>query len=192
MFWTDEKINILKDYHSKGYSFSQVAAKVGCTRNAAIDKAKRLGLLVAGDPKITKKAAATRQARANGNKTSVPSVPKKPRGKPPSKGLRDQKPEASRTEITIKRRKRVRLPLELQADKAFAQRVLELQPVRGIEDIPNIFQCKWIDGEVKINGKWCRAPVVEGTCWCRKHIKRVYVEGTAYRKGRAPKKAFRR
>lgn len=44
--WSEERIELLKTLHRKGDSFSQIAAQLGggITRNAAIGKAKRIGL----------------------------------------------------------------------------------------------------------------------------------------------------
>lgn len=43
-FWTDERIERLKTLRAEGHSSSQIAGQLGCTRNAVIGKAVRLGL----------------------------------------------------------------------------------------------------------------------------------------------------
>jgi GcrA cell cycle regulator len=45
MAWTDERTALLKQHLADGLSFSQIAARLGgCSRNACIGKAARLGL----------------------------------------------------------------------------------------------------------------------------------------------------
>lgn len=44
MDWNDENIERLKAFVADGISYSQIGGELGCTRNAAIGKAKRLGL----------------------------------------------------------------------------------------------------------------------------------------------------
>lgn len=46
MFWDQEREQQLRDLHNQGLSFSMIAARIGggCTRNAAIGKATRMGL----------------------------------------------------------------------------------------------------------------------------------------------------
>ena len=42
--WTDEDIENLKRWRAQGWSFGAIASTLGCTRNAAIGKAGRLGI----------------------------------------------------------------------------------------------------------------------------------------------------
>ena len=42
--WTDERIAQLRTLHADGLSFGQIGGELGCTRNAAICKAARIGL----------------------------------------------------------------------------------------------------------------------------------------------------
>jgi hypothetical protein len=44
MSWTDEKEAELRRLHAEGKSYSEIGAAIGVSRNAAIGKAKRLGL----------------------------------------------------------------------------------------------------------------------------------------------------
>lgn len=58
MFWTDERIEVLNKMWSKGFSASQIAARIGgCTRSAVIGKVHRLKL--AGDRAQMKKPQRT-------------------------------------------------------------------------------------------------------------------------------------
>lgn len=41
-FWTDERIQTMRDLLDKGWSASKIAAELGCTRNAVIGKTNRL------------------------------------------------------------------------------------------------------------------------------------------------------
>ena len=60
--WTDERVALLRELHALGISYSAIAARIGgITRNAAIGKAKRIGLpdkAVAREPKAPKQAKA--------------------------------------------------------------------------------------------------------------------------------------
>jgi GcrA cell cycle regulator len=42
--WTDERCDLLRKLHAEGLSFSQIGGQLGCSRNAAIGKAQRIGL----------------------------------------------------------------------------------------------------------------------------------------------------
>lgn len=44
--WTDERVDGLKRMHAEGHSFREIGAAIGVSRNAAIGKAKRMGLVV--------------------------------------------------------------------------------------------------------------------------------------------------
>lgn len=52
--WTDERIELLKKDWAGGFSASQIAGRLGgCTRNAVIGKANRLGLSQSDKPRLT-------------------------------------------------------------------------------------------------------------------------------------------
>src|SRR6185312_3370416 len=70
-FWTDEtRVEQLKLLHAQGYSFTDIGAKIGCSRNSAIGKAHRLGLT---EPKVKRakhvpqRKPIVRIVRMNGN-----------------------------------------------------------------------------------------------------------------------------
>lgn len=48
--WTVERLDVLRDLHARNYSFSYIAAELGCSRNAAIGKAHRLKLPARENP----------------------------------------------------------------------------------------------------------------------------------------------
>ena len=43
-FWTEARVLLLKKLHLEGVTFTGIAFELGCTRNAAIGKARRVGL----------------------------------------------------------------------------------------------------------------------------------------------------
>src|SRR6185312_10929847 len=70
-FWTDEtRVEQLKLLHAQGDSFTDIGAKLGCSRNSAIGKAHRLGLT---EPKVKRakhvpqRKPIVRIVRMNGN-----------------------------------------------------------------------------------------------------------------------------
>lgn len=46
--WTDERVQLLRDLHREGLSSSQIAKRLSITRNAAIGKLCRIGLMGGG------------------------------------------------------------------------------------------------------------------------------------------------
>lgn len=171
MFWTDEKEKLLEKYLLEGNSYGVVGQMIGCSRNAAIGKAKRLGIVI--KTVATKTVAGPVQRRHVKRPTGqgIPRAPFqkviKPRPKPKPKPMRF----------------RVRLPEELRSDEGFAHymKLPKEMKVNRIIDIPSDFACHWITGDVKAgSGVWCRQPVLQGTKWCPAHNKLVYVPGTAF------------
>ena len=67
-FWTDPRLDILKAGLADGKSFAEIAAEIGagCTRNAAIGKAQRIGIAPGrkAPPKWDREPAAERLAAA--------------------------------------------------------------------------------------------------------------------------------
>jgi|SRR6185312_8750652 hypothetical protein len=70
-FWTDERVDQLKTLSATGISYREIGAKIGCTRNAAIGKALRLGMSQAKLPRPPKQTVQrkpiVRIVRMNGN-----------------------------------------------------------------------------------------------------------------------------
>lgn len=70
MEWTDERVELLKEMWTAGYSARQIAEKLGgTTRNAVIGKANRLGL-----SKPTK-SAITRKQKREAQRPPVVEIP---------------------------------------------------------------------------------------------------------------------
>lgn len=42
--WTDEKVKVLRLMYSKGHRAREIAKIIGCTTNAVIGKANRMGI----------------------------------------------------------------------------------------------------------------------------------------------------
>ena len=53
-FWTDERVQVLRDL-APTHSCGKIAARLGCTRNAVIGKAARIGVSLskAGNPEVS-------------------------------------------------------------------------------------------------------------------------------------------
>ena len=75
--WTDERHNALKCLHRKGLSFTQIANEIGCTRNAAIGKAHRLGLSAREASKPTPKPPSPARRVVNAIKKAFAVAEKK-------------------------------------------------------------------------------------------------------------------
>lgn len=167
MFWTHEKEKLLEKYLLEGNSYGVVGTMIGCSRNAAIGKAKRLGIVV----KTTKRTVIPHPVRTR------TYVRRRPYKKPVPKPIVVPKVEAK-----SKKRFRVRLPEDIITDEDFA-RYMKLPKESNLErliDIPGQFQCHWIDGDVKGGtGVWCRK-TTDGMPWCKDHFKMVYIAGTAF------------
>lgn len=77
--WTDENTARLRELHSKGLSFSQIAGELGCpSRNAAIGKAGRIGL---------------RRGHAGNKRQLTPGKPKPAKPKPNSVSAKPVSPK---------------------------------------------------------------------------------------------------
>ncbi len=190
MFWTDEKVETMRRMLNEGYSYSIVAAQIGCSRNAAIGKAKRIGIEIHARRRITKHTGPQ-------VKTSV-KVVEKPRdydANPmrPNRGFIPKPlknagvPFKPKSKLT---KRRVRLPLDLKSDEAFELYMNTPKASRMVDitNIPGAFECKWITGDVKEGyARWCCCPTVENSPWCDEHIKIVYAPPSVYK--RAPKRA---
>lgn len=75
MAWTDERVDMLKQYWGQGKSASQIAALLGdVTRNAVIGKAHRLGL--SGRPSPIRNRPATPRPKAAKQKRSRAEAPR--------------------------------------------------------------------------------------------------------------------
>ena len=91
-FWTESRIQAMRDLLAKGWSASKIAAELGCTRNAVIGKANRLeasnGVALTRNhgiktgPRIavlkTGTAAARRQPRSSNEGHDLLIQPQKP------------------------------------------------------------------------------------------------------------------
>lgn len=70
IFWTDERIATLRQLHAEGHPFSYIGGVLGCSRNAAIGKAGRIGVASRSrqqarqKPRNTPKPKAARQSPA--------------------------------------------------------------------------------------------------------------------------------
>jgi len=191
--WTPERIELLRQYLSTGkYSFAQVGAILGCSRNAALSKARRLGIKVdptrsTSHPSRRRVPGKPRPARRPTKET--PYVPPAPKVAPaPVPALPEAiAPEAQQKAVKAarkgKRRFRVRLPAWMhEDDDQFFKYIAEigLHASSDIHNIPGRLQCKWITGDVLFgHAHWCRAPVVANTSWCKKHLGLVYDVGRA-------------
>lgn len=182
MRWTDDKVEELTKLVEAGeLSYALIADKLGCTRNAAIGKAKRLGL--SNPVGVTKKTKPREPSMgvAQPAKTAMFNYRKQ------TKASIEPLPEL------IRKNKRVRLPDELKSEKAFEKHMTYLDDLtieRGdITDIPGPLGCKWITGDVKQPGAyWCRKPVKQGSCWCPKHHTLAYAPASAYHGRNVPKR----
>lgn len=178
-FWTEEKSNLLRKLLSEGeLSFQHIANKIGCSRSAAIGRAKRMGL----------------QTPENRQKVNRPKpvnrvVPPKPNNfsNKPYVPLKSTPPPKRAT------RQRVRLPSAFDDDTYFFKWVSQLKPRPSrheITAIPSMGSCKWITGDVREkNAYWCGKVAVAGTSWCDKHIHLVYQAASFYT-GRPPRSAL--
>lgn len=181
MRWTDDKVNELTRLVTAGeLSYALIADKLGCTRNAAIGKAKRLGL--------SSPVSAVKKTKEPEPSGKAP----KPSKTPMFKYRKQTKASVEPIPELIRKNKRVRLPNELKDKKAFEKHMAYLDDAsidRGsITDIPGPFSCKWITGDVKQPGAyWCRKPVRQGSCWCPKHHALAYAPASAYHGRRLPK-----
>lgn len=142
--WTDQALAELRRLHAGGFSFSQIAAAIGCpSRNAVIGKANRIGLVRAQQPEKPKALAVAHRARS---KKLPPDLP------------------ATREE----RRQRFQSIADQAVDRFERTVAPSAKPVRFIER--GHFQCAmpqpgW--DEVAVTEKMvCGAPVVAGTSWC--------------------------
>lgn len=186
-YWTEEKLSLLKKYLKEGYSASQTARLLGdgATRSSVIGKAKRLNIPLATQKQVNKN-------REGGRPKGVkPRVYPKIQPSAPAPSPVDQLFSEPPTPKLKPTKARVHLPAELSNDEYFERWVDELKPAssRPITDIPNMTRCKWITGDVKgKNATWCRKPTVDGTCWCSKHIEKVYINVDGYT-GKVPKSA---
>lgn len=79
-FWDDERDAELRQYRLDGVSFSIIAAKLGCTRNAAIGRAHRIGIEGKAKPAVS------------------PRVSRNPKPKPPRHVPPARKPPVIRRE----------------------------------------------------------------------------------------------
>lgn len=182
MFWTEDKIRLLKQIiEIDGREYSYAAKVLQCSRNAAVGKGGRLGLVSqnaarGGKHNPNSKANNPVRPATNGHVTRTALVPVSAAPVAPSKPV--AKPAKTK-------RRRIRLSPELhEDDKLFFEIVANLKPRPSstITNIPGKFQCKWITGDVKSDkdATWCRKPVKEGTCWCPAHYVRVYDVGRAF------------
>jgi hypothetical protein len=78
MFWTDERVAQMKALHDAGRSYRQIAAELGCSRNAVSGKADRLNLPPRGPsrPRVKRQAPAIDLAAALA--VAAPSVAPEP------------------------------------------------------------------------------------------------------------------
>lgn len=60
MDWTADKIEMLRQLWSSGDTTAQIGAKLGCSKNAVIGKAKRVGLVHRPNP-VRRRGEATRE-----------------------------------------------------------------------------------------------------------------------------------
>lgn len=62
-FWTEERIETLRHRHADGASFSAIGAELGCSRNAALGKAHRIGLPGRAQPATSRLQPKPKQRR---------------------------------------------------------------------------------------------------------------------------------
>lgn len=140
IFWTDEKVDMLKKLITQKYSSGRIAQEMNISRNAVIGKAHRLSLSLLSAPKT----ASGRASRAR-PKPSAPTVlrPSKPISAPPAETL----PE---------------VPFVAPLPRKDGQ----LHDTVSIGDK----DCKWIvEGHGK-NARYCGQPITPKRSWCAYHM----------------------
>ena len=75
--WSDDRVSILSKLWIDGFTASQIAERLGVTRNAVIGKVHRLGLSGRGAPSAPR-AITPLQTRPRGPRRAAPSRPAKP------------------------------------------------------------------------------------------------------------------
>lgn len=162
--WTDERVATLKQLNADGLSSSQVARKMGCSRNAVIGKLHRLGVrdTGAGRGKSPRRA----QSRLN-------NPARKPRAADP--GLKAARGLAA--DLAMARNPGNIVPLVGKA-APIADRFGE--PGAGAKPLAErgMFECAWplegITAEATASTPFCCDPVKEGSSFCAAHHKRAY------------------
>lgn len=189
-FWTEVKVNELRSLVDQGIPFSEIGAKLGCSRNAAIGKALREKIRAkfspgAGRRPAKDKSAQTAPARQRGKVTvaTVDIKPVEPESPPPPVERPYQAVRALPSG-----RSRVMLPPSLNHDDNFdlhIESIVSRTPRLNIHLIPSDKQCKWITGDTRSpDAYWCRMVVRAGTHYCETHAQIMYVPP----KERSPRK----
>jgi GcrA cell cycle regulator len=175
-FWTDDKVEVLKKLVDQGLSYRHIGAQVGCSRNAAIGKAIRLGISSKFAPGAGRKTKAEKGLPETVHRDSAARKPK-PVEKPAPEPVSPEPVYVAVQKLTSGR-ERVKLPPCLAHEEAFEYRVYAIANKtsgRDIENIPRDRQCKYIYGDPKHeDAYWCRMDVRPGSHYCTRHSKLMY------------------
>lgn len=146
-FWTDERVEILRAGIAAGDSYATIARAIGhgCTRNATLGKAHRMGLAA--------------------RKTAAPSKVPSPRG------VRTPAPKSERPRVFIAGKNQVRIVKEAPPPKVEIK-VSAFEPIPGSTPRPwmerTLSMCCWPVGGEGESTLYCCEPVHKRG-WCAHH-----------------------
>lgn len=157
-FWTAERLAELPRLLVAGLTAAQIAARLGCTRNAVIAKVGRLGLAFAKD-----KRGQRRRLDENGRLIARPPQP-----------VRALRPHAERLA-----RDRTEAA-ERKARRVAGRGLPEPEPSGEVFEIVQGARCRFMHGSVPDDWKMCGAPTADAlTRWCPHHAARVFAGAAA-------------
>lgn len=147
LFWTAERLTVLRELAAKGWSGSQIAVRIanGCSRSSVIIAAKRHGIELFGH-----------RTRLN--------LPRVPRTGSEIAAMKRRQPQ-SRAGNASPHRPRPRPPANAG----------EPEPLGQIQTFGAFGECRWVHGD-PLSGSWrmCCHPVHDRSSWCAHHWLRCY------------------
>jgi GcrA cell cycle regulator len=162
IFWTEQRVSDLKTLWGTGWTCTQIAAKIGGTRNAIIGKVHRLGL--SGDSRTYRNAVERRKAQPSQDGESAPP----PKAAPARRRQQGEAPAGSTAFKVLKKIRDQALGIDEPNNSYLVREATDVEPKHiDFMDLTNT-TCRFPYGDAAPY-TFCGCDVQIGSPYCSSH-----------------------
>lgn len=178
--WTDENTARLRELWNAGLSTKKIGYELGCSKNAVIGRARRIGLDGRASP-IKNPRPNDPYAKARwmlSVRYSVSTVAKKTGI--PEEAIQEISTRPKRLPPVIKSQDQIALPFAAIPRPALKPVIVAPPPPLPAVPVGRVRECCWPIGEPRAKDfRYCDAPSVPGRPYCDEHYKVAYMKTPA-------------